>query len=72
LDISAVAEQAVADQLERFGASIFDLDAFMRSFDYRFYRNIGERNSPNDHYLKTELLSLEDGGRFFDFLALPE
>jgi FkbM family methyltransferase len=64
--------EVVADQLERFGASIFDLDAFLRSFDYRFYRNIGERNSPNDQYLKTELLSLEDGGRFFDLLALPE
>jgi FkbM family methyltransferase len=64
--------EVVADQLARFGASIFDLDAFLRSFDYRFYRNIGERNSPNDHYLRTELLSLEDGGRFFDLLALPD
>jgi FkbM family methyltransferase len=64
--------EVVADQLARFGASIGDLDAFLRSFDYRFYRNVGERNSPNDQYLKTELLSLEDGGRFFDLLALPD
>jgi FkbM family methyltransferase len=64
--------EVVADQLARFDASISDLDAFLRSFDYRFYRNIGERNSPNDHYIKTELLSLDEGGGFFDLLALPE
>jgi FkbM family methyltransferase len=64
--------EVVADQLTRFGASISDLDAFLRSFGYRFYRNVGERNSPNDHYLKIELLSLDQGGCFFDLLALPE
>lgn len=64
--------EVVADKLARFGGSISDLDAFLRSFGYRFYRNTGERNSANDRFVKTELSSLDDGGSFFDLLALPE
>jgi FkbM family methyltransferase len=64
--------EVVAYQLARFGASVSDLDAFLRSFGYRFYRNTGERNSANDQYVKTELISLGSGGHFFDVLALPE
>jgi FkbM family methyltransferase len=64
--------EVVADQLARFGESVTDLDTFLRSFGYRFFRNVGERNSANDHYIKAELSSLNEGGQFFDLLALPE
>jgi FkbM family methyltransferase len=63
--------EVVAEQLARFGASLADLQAYLSEFDYRFYRNTGERNSSNDRFEKTELRNLEDGGGFFDLLALP-
>jgi len=64
--------EVVASQIARFGATVGAIDAFLRAFGYRFYRNVGERNSSNDHYIKAELSGLEDGGEFFDLLALPE
>lgn len=63
--------EVVAKQLARFGATVAELDGFLRGFGYRFYRNTGDRNSLNDAYVKTELTSLEEGGGFFDLLALP-
>jgi len=64
--------EVMADQSTQFGACVSDLDTFSRSFGYRFYRDMGERSLPNDCHLKTELLSLDLGGRFMDILALPE
>jgi FkbM family methyltransferase len=64
--------EIAAEQLARFGATVAELDRFLRGFGYRFFRNTGERNSANDLYVKTELASLDKGGGFFDLLALPE
>ena len=64
--------EMVASQLSRFGASLDELDSFLRGLGYRFFRNSGDRNSDNDFYAKTELESLQEGGDFFDLLALPE
>jgi FkbM family methyltransferase len=64
--------EVVAEQLARFGATVAELDRFLRGFGYRFLRNTGDRNSVNDAYVKTELTSLERGGAFFDLLALPK
>ncbi len=58
-------------QLARFGVTVAELDAFLRSFGYRFYRNTGERNSGHDRFEQTELATLAEGGNFFDLLALP-
>jgi FkbM family methyltransferase len=60
------------DLLARHGDSVAGLDAFLRSFGYRFYRNTGQRNSSNNRFVKTELATLEEGGNFFDLLALPD
>ena len=60
------------DFLARHGDSVAGVDAFLRSFGYRFFRNTGQRNSANNRYVKTELATLEEGGVFYDLLALPE
>jgi FkbM family methyltransferase len=63
--------EVVKQQIARFDGTVQDIDSFLRSFGYRFFRNIGERNSQNDRYEQIELASLEEGGDFFDVLALP-
>lgn len=64
--------EIAVNQLARFGATVAELDSFLRGFGYRFFRNAGERNSANDVYVKVELASIAQGGAFFDLLALPE
>jgi FkbM family methyltransferase len=64
--------EMVASQLARFGGTLSEIDLFLRSFGYRFFCNTGERNSTDDQYIKTELSSLEEGGGFFDLLALSD
>lgn len=59
------------DQIARHGQDLEAIDRMLRQYGYRFFRNTGQRNSTNDHYVKTELQRLADGGRFFDLLALP-
>lgn len=63
--------EMVADQLARHGAGVDDVEALLRPLDYRFYRNVGERNSGHDRYEMKELSRLTEGGAFFDLLALP-
>lgn len=63
--------EMVERQLARFGTTCAGLQDFLARFDYRFFRNTGERNSDNDLFVKTELHCLEEGGEFFDLLALP-
>jgi hypothetical protein len=59
-------------QLQRFGASVQQLDALLRSLGYRFFKNVGPRNAANDLFAVAELTDLMSGGEFFDVLALPE
>lgn len=56
-------------QLARHNASVEEIDSLLRGMGYRFFRNIGERNSNNDKYQPVELNSVADGGAFFDLLA---
>lgn len=60
------------EQLARLGFAPSDVERCLRPYRYRFFRNIGHRNSNHDAYIKTELTSVSDGGAFFDLLALPE
>lgn len=63
--------EVVQDQLARFGKCPKDIEAFLQDHGYRFYRNIGPRNSSHDRYEIARLACLRDGGDFFDCLAIP-
>ncbi len=56
--------------LARFKTSPKDIEKYLYSFGYHFFRNIGHRNSDNDDFVIAKLNSLRDGGRFYDFLAV--
>lgn len=63
--------EVVRAQLGRHNASPEDIERFLRPFGYRFFRNVGDRNSNHDRYDRVELSSLTEGGEFFDLLATP-
>jgi FkbM family methyltransferase len=71
LDRPVLYFEVVADQMARFGFTARDVEAFLRPFEYRLFRNIGERNSTNDAFTLAELQTLAEGGGFFDVLAIP-
>jgi FkbM family methyltransferase len=58
------------NHLARYGATIDDFDRFLRSLDYRMFRNIGERNGAHDNFIPSELKELSECGRFCDVLAI--
>lgn len=43
----------------------------LRSLDYKFFRNIGQRNSNNGSYQLVEILSLTGHNSLFDIQAIP-
>lgn len=59
-----------APQLARWGTSVEQIGELLRPLGYRFFRNVGERNSSNDRYEMRELPEISHGGKFFDLLAL--
>jgi FkbM family methyltransferase len=59
-----------AEQLARQGATPDDIEALLRRHGYRFFRNVGERNSTHDRFDLVELTSLREGGAFYDVLAI--
>ena len=61
-----------AEHLARHGASPTEVEALLRGCGYRFFRNVGERNSSHDGFILRALELLEEGGSFFDLLAIPE
>ena len=61
-----------AQHLARHGAALADVEALLRGHGYRFFRNVGERNSNHDGFILRALELLEEGGSFFDLLAIPE
>jgi FkbM family methyltransferase len=63
-------EMSVA-QMARYGVTLAEVAAFFRSYNFRFFRNIGERNSTHDTFDIVELAELHEGGEFYDLLALP-
>ena len=63
--------EMAAGQMARYGVALSDVEAFLRPYGYRFFRNIGERNSSNDAFVLTKLANLAEGGGFYDVLAIP-
>ena len=61
-----------SEHLARHGARPAELEALLRGHGYRFFRNVGERNSGHDGFTLHALDSLAEGGPFFDLLAIPE
>jgi FkbM family methyltransferase len=64
--------EIVAEQLARYGTTHADIEAFLRPLGYRFFRNVGERNSTNDTFKLVELQNLAAGGSFYDVLAVSK
>ena len=54
-----------------YGVPIPEVAAFLAPYDYRCFRNIGDRNSTHDKFELAELGDLHDGGEFYDLLAVP-
>ncbi|MCM3881611.1 MAG: FkbM family methyltransferase [Vicinamibacterales bacterium] len=63
--------EVVSEQLLRGGSTVAELEAFLVDRHYGFFRNIGERNSTNDRYEILRIATLDEGGPFFDCLAIP-
>ena len=64
-------EMSVA-QMARYGIATPAVAAFLAPYDYRFFRNIGDRNSTHDRFHVIELRDLNEGGEFYDLLAVPD
>jgi FkbM family methyltransferase len=58
-------------QMARCGAALPAVAAFLAPYDYRCFRNIGDRNSSHDAFELVELGDLHEGGEFYDLLAVP-
>jgi FkbM family methyltransferase len=58
-------------QMARYGVSLPEVAAFLAPYDYRCFRNIGDRNSSHDGFELMELSDLHEGGEFYDLLAVP-
>jgi FkbM family methyltransferase len=58
------------EQLRRSGSSINELNDLLKTYGYRLFRNIGDRNASHDDFVVRELYCLADGGNFFDVLAI--
>lgn len=56
--------------LARFGQTPSELDTLLAELGYRFYRNVGDRNSDHDRFDIRRLQRVSDGGRFYDLLAV--
>jgi FkbM family methyltransferase len=58
-------------QMARYGVTLPEVAAFLAPYDYRCFRNIGDRNSTHDAFELVELGGLHEGGEFYDLLAVP-
>lgn len=56
--------------LNRFDTSPNDVAIMLEEAGYHFFRNIGERNSNNDRFEIKRLRGIEEGGKFYDLLAI--
>jgi FkbM family methyltransferase len=59
------------EALARFLITTDDLQELFDTWGYRLFRNVGERNSANDAFTVEQIAHLDEGGFFFDVLALP-
>jgi FkbM family methyltransferase len=58
-------------QMARYGVTLPAVAAFLARYDYRCFRNIGDRNSTHDAFELVEMGDLHEGGEFCDLLAVP-
>ena len=58
-------------QMARYRITLPEVAAFLTPYDYRCFRNIGDRNSTHDAFELVELGDLHEGGEFYDLLAVP-
>lgn len=58
------------EALDRFNCTTDEIEETLITFGYRFFRNVGPRNSDNDFFKIESLNSISDGGDFFDLLAV--
>ena len=58
-------------QMARYGVTLSEVATFLAPYDYRCFRNIGDRNSTHDAFELVELGDLHEGGEFYDVLAVP-
>jgi FkbM family methyltransferase len=58
-------------QMARYGVALPEVAAFLAPYDYRCFRNIGDRNSTHDAFELVEMGDLHEGGEFYDLLAVP-
>ncbi len=63
--------EIAAQQTGRYGVAPSDIEHFLRRYDYRFFHNIGDRNSTNDEFKVVELGTLHDVAALYDVLAIP-
>lgn len=56
--------------LEKFSATSDDIENILSPLGYHFFRNTGNRNSTDDSFKISRLKHLQNGGNFFDFLAI--
>jgi len=58
------------EALHRFNCNFDEIEELLNSFGFHYFKNIGARNSDNDIFNITRLNKIEDGGEFFDLLAV--
>jgi FkbM family methyltransferase len=58
-------------QMARYGVTLPEVAAFLAPYDYRCFRNIGDRNSTHNAFKLVEMGDLDEGGEFYDLLAVP-
>ena len=56
--------------LQRFKTTCKDIEDILGPLGYHYFHNIGSRNSDHDIFEIASLKALEEGGNFFDVLAV--
>lgn len=62
--------EVASSQLERASATTREMESLLRSWGYRFYRNVGERNAPHDRYEIVQAATLETDEQLFDVMCI--
>jgi hypothetical protein len=63
-------EMSIA-QMARYGGTLPEVAAYSLPYDYRCFRDVGDRNSTHDAFELVEMGDLHEGGEFYDLLAVP-
>jgi hypothetical protein len=58
-------------QMARYGVTLPEVAAYVLPYDYRCFRDVGDRNSTHDAFELVEMGDLHEGGEFYDLLAVP-